>query len=166
MGVTKRYSPDQKQKHKSVTDIRDKVIAHFGFPSEKNGKEWASECAVMMVAGGQQKSQFAFRRANYLGAVITDLEELVTVAIPTAEDIVIAADQEMNGAAKPHLADQRFLKAVLSSPFHPELFLPTILRWWSPFGPAHDMKMRSCAHRKWRMRDDPVSRSLCARCRT
>lgn len=76
----------------------------------------------MMVAGGQQKSQFAFRRANYLGAVITDLEELVTVAIPTAEDIVIAADQEMNGAAKPHLADQRFLKAVLSSPFHPELF--------------------------------------------
>lgn len=122
VGVTKQYTVDQRTKHKTVTDIRDRVIAHHGFPSEQKGKEWATERAVLIITGDKQKKQFVFSRANYLGSVLMDLHELVSVAIPTVEDILRNTDGALDIVAQNHLADSRFQQALTSSPFDPSDF--------------------------------------------
>lgn len=81
--MTRKYTDDQKKKHEMIVHLRNNVFAHFGNPSQEHGSGWIEERAIIKMVGGVETPSFARNRANYLGAVVEDLHELVLVAIDT-----------------------------------------------------------------------------------
>ncbi|MGO6706085.1 hypothetical protein [Rhizobium leguminosarum] len=130
VGIVKRYSTDQEQKHRRIVDLRDKVIAHFGFPGEAHGARWHDERVVAKVVNGVESNGFVLKRANFLGDAIVDLIELLSVAIEEGRRIAEERGKAMSEAILSKVDDQRLLSAIQSSPFDPYDF-------WGP-GEAAD----------------------------
>ncbi|MBY3255596.1 hypothetical protein HFO09_07805 [Rhizobium laguerreae] len=130
VGIVNRYSADQAQKHRRIVDLRDKVIAHFGFPGEAHGARWHDERVVAKVVNGVESNGLVLKRANFLADAIADLIELLSVAIEEGKRIGEERGKAMSEAILSKLDDQRVLSAFQSSPFDPYTF-------WGP-GEAAD----------------------------
>ncbi|PDT15543.1 hypothetical protein CO670_17375 [Rhizobium sp. J15] len=128
IGATKRYTTAQMEKHRRIVDLRDKVFAHQGFPSEEHGLRWLDERAVVKLVGGDGILSFNRTRANYLAAAVEDLRELVAIAAATAKSLSEERGMSVHEVHLKHADDPRVMEAIRASPFDPYDF----------FGPGQD----------------------------
>ncbi|MDH6273553.1 hypothetical protein GFL80_24330 [Rhizobium leguminosarum bv. viciae] len=107
-----KYTADQRKKHDKITDLRDKVIAHFGSPTKEYGLKWLDERATVRVGADDENFKFSRRRAKYLGAAIADLRELAPIAADRAKVIRDERAKALNELYLKHAADPRVVEAM------------------------------------------------------
>ncbi|MGR9317267.1 hypothetical protein ACU8LZ_12545 [Rhizobium leguminosarum] len=122
IGATKKYTPDQKKKHKNIADLRNEVIAHFGIPTQGHGLKWLDERVVVKVVDDAEIYSFSRIRANALAATIADLRELLAASTATAEEVMEERANSLNELNLKHISDQRVIDALNASPFDPYAF--------------------------------------------
>jgi hypothetical protein len=116
IGIEGAYSPEQKESHHSVLDLRNKNIAHFG----KGQHDWHNEKLVYLDLVDKAALTFAHKRTNVDYGIVFVLKDLVASALayvePRKREAADRVDSELLKLTPTEVA------LVLSVPFEPADF--------------------------------------------
>jgi len=91
VGVIGAYSPEQRQAHKIIVTLRDKVLAHFG-----PGGGWHDERVLYLEQDHGDSITAVHRRTNSDSMVFDLLENLLETAIPYVKDKEVDRAREID----------------------------------------------------------------------
>jgi hypothetical protein len=78
IGIEGAYSPEQRDSHRRVHNLRDKCIAHFG----ENGGEWNSEKVLYLEKEETNSITFVHKRTHVDFWIVAVMQDLLKSAIP------------------------------------------------------------------------------------
>ncbi|UIK04770.1 hypothetical protein [Neorhizobium galegae] len=140
VGVVGAYSPQQREAHKVIVNLRDKVLAHFG-----PGGGWHDERVLYLEQDHGDAITAVHHRINSDSMVFDILENLLETAIPYVKDKEVDRAKEID--AELTKAPELF-KLIDRIPFDVEEFYKDVTggiqNFWGPEG------IRGGAHRQER----------------
>ena len=139
VGVIGAYSPEQREAHKIIVTLRDKVLAHFGA-----GGGWHDERVLYLKEDHGDAITAVHHRVNSDSMVFDILENLLNSAIPYVKDKEVDRAKEIDDelAKAPEL-----FKLIDRIPFDVEDFYKNvpggIENFWGPRGFVAERTLRS-----------------------
>jgi len=130
IGVIGAYSPEQREAHKLIVNLRDKVLAHFG-----PGEGWHEERVLYLEQEHGNAITAVHHRVNSDSMVFDILENLLETAIPyvKAKEVDRANEIDAELTKAPEL-----FKVIDLTPFSVEEFYKDvpggIENFWGPMG--------------------------------
>lgn len=89
IGIEKAFDAEQKVMHKSVTDLRDTYVAHFGIPRGAYAARWIKEVVALEqdFITGDFSISFPTKRAGMLPDLLLSLNLLTNTALEVGEQL-------------------------------------------------------------------------------
>lgn len=122
--IRPRMSPEERDFHKQVCDLRDKAVAHFGNGGSYDGTSLVRETAYMKPVPGDMKFGVVTRRIMQDPQLTARLVEQIGVAIGIFDAIKGKKQDAVVNMLVAHMEDSDELVATLNRhPFDAEAFL-------------------------------------------
>lgn len=121
--INNYLSPTQRIGHKRIMDLRNDSVAHFGTGGDTYADYWARETVVVAKAMDMISVGFDSTRANYKGADLTILADLLATLIPKFEELKVEKQATAQALVVQRWnADENFrnvlAKAIYVAPAH------------------------------------------------
>ncbi|MBN9452945.1 MAG: hypothetical protein J0I42_13435 [Bosea sp.] len=139
VGVIGAYSPEQREAHKLIVNLRNKVIAHFG-----PGENWNDERVLYLEQEHGDGITAVHYRTNSDSQVSDSLESLLDIAIPyvKSKESERAAEIDAELSRTPELFD-----VISRMPFNVEKFYDGVPggaeNFWGPKGFTAERTVKS-----------------------
>lgn len=139
VGVIGAYSPEQREAHKLIVNLRDKVLAHFG-----PGDGWYDERVLYLEQDHGDSITAVHHRVNSDSMVFDILEKLLEVAMPYVKEKEVDRAREIDTEL---IKTPELFKLIDLIPFDVEAFykgVPNgVENFWGPSGFLEEHTVKS-----------------------
>lgn len=118
-----KFTPEQKDIHKELCDLRDHAVAHFGFGGSYNG-DWVREVAILDVADFAARPATMTRRLVVDRALLSRARVQISTALELIRPVCVKRMNYMTEAIDREAArDPDFYKEIHQHPLNAAIFL-------------------------------------------